>query len=210
LNMSKTPVTRSQKFVSEPVTVRLMNTINGDTTGLHDSLETHTQLLSWLAECGPEGVIVKDADDDDLRHARRLRDAVRRLAALAIGDPRPLAASPLADVDAAVAVVNEFAAKRPADALALHDGRLVSISTSRESEAMTALADIADEARGLLAGPEAAKLRACLAPGCVRYFIKSHPRREWCADACGNRVRAARHYDRVRSRREASVSASSG
>ena len=34
------------------------------------------------------------------------------------------------------------------------------------------------------------------APGCVLYFIKDHPRREWCSTACGNRARAARHYAR--------------
>jgi predicted RNA-binding Zn ribbon-like protein len=50
----------------------------------------------------------------------------------------------------------------------------------------------------LLGGEDAARLRACYAPGCVLYFIKTHPRREWCSVACGNRVRAARHYQRVR------------
>ena len=42
------------------------------------------------------------------------------------------------------------------------------------------------------------QLRACLAPGCVLYFVKDHPRREWCGPACGNRARAARHYRRHR------------
>jgi predicted RNA-binding Zn ribbon-like protein len=32
----------------------------------------------------------------------------------------------------------------------------------------------------------------------VLYFVKTHPRREWCSVACGNRVRAARHYQRGR------------
>jgi predicted RNA-binding Zn ribbon-like protein len=39
---------------------------------------------------------------------------------------------------------------------------------------------------------------ACHAPGCVLYFLKTHPRREWCSVTCGNRVRAARHYERIR------------
>ena len=51
---------------------------------------------------------------------------------------------------------------------------------------------------GLLGGADAARLRACYAPGCVLYFVKTHPRREWCSVACGNRVRAARHYQRAR------------
>ena len=55
-----------------------------------------------------------------------------------------------------------------------------------------------DAAVRLFTGPERESLRACHAPGCVLYFVKSHPRREWCSVACGNRVRAARHYQRAR------------
>jgi predicted RNA-binding Zn ribbon-like protein len=54
----------------------------------------------------------------------------------------------------------------------------------------------------ILTGPAATRLRACYAPGCVLYFVKAHPRREWCSDACGNRVRAARHYQRSRAGRD--------
>ncbi|MFI7230667.1 CGNR zinc finger domain-containing protein [Nonomuraea angiospora] len=39
-------------------------------------------------------------------------------------------------------------------------------------------------------------MRACNAPRCVRYFVKSHGRQEWCKPSCGNRARAARHYQR--------------
>ena len=47
-------------------------------------------------------------------------------------------------------------------------------------------------------GPHRAELRACHAPGCVLLFLKDHPRRAWCSDACGNRARQARHYARTR------------
>ncbi|MYS74029.1 hypothetical protein GTY88_26960, partial [Streptomyces sp. SID5926] len=42
------------------------------------------------------------------------------------------------------------------------------------------------------------RLRACHAPRCVRYFLKEHPRQEWCRPSCGNRARVARHQDRQR------------
>src|SRR6267154_2201100 len=61
----------------------------------------------------------------------------------------------------------------------------------------TGLAGIAQQAVALLAD-HGDKLRACHAPGCILYFVKSHPRREWCSVACGNRARAARHYDKIR------------
>ncbi|MFI9597778.1 CGNR zinc finger domain-containing protein [Nonomuraea sp. NPDC052265] len=47
-----------------------------------------------------------------------------------------------------------------------------------------------------LSGPQREHLRACNAPRCVRYFVKSHGRQEWCKPSCGNRARAARHYQR--------------
>ncbi|WP_052189883.1 ABATE domain-containing protein [Streptomyces sp. NRRL S-1824] len=37
---------------------------------------------------------------------------------------------------------------------------------------------------GFLAGPDGAALRACHAPRRVRYFIKEHPRQEWCKPSC--------------------------
>src|SRR5262245_33097818 len=63
-----------------------------------------------------------------------------------------------------------------------------------------------DAARGAIArdlmdlgtGQLRVALRACEAPGCVRFFVKDHPRREWCCGHCGNRARAARHYRRHR------------
>ncbi|GAA2235502.1 hypothetical protein GCM10010104_32870 [Streptomyces indiaensis] len=40
------------------------------------------------------------------------------------------------------------------------------------------------------------RLRACDAPRCGRYFLKEHPRQEWCKPSCGNRARVARHHQR--------------
>jgi predicted RNA-binding Zn ribbon-like protein len=60
------------------------------------------------------------------------------------------------------------------------------------------LAALAADAIALLTGPRRADLRACGAPGCVLMFLKDHPRRGWCSNACGNRARQARHYRRTR------------
>jgi predicted RNA-binding Zn ribbon-like protein len=46
-----------------------------------------------------------------------------------------------------------------------------------------------------------AELRVCGAPRCVLMFVKDHPRREWCSNACGNRARQARHYARTQAAR---------
>jgi predicted RNA-binding Zn ribbon-like protein len=57
---------------------------------------------------------------------------------------------------------------------------------------------IAADAIALVTGPEAADLRACEAPGCVRLLLRDHPRRHWCSTRCGDRVRARRYYARHR------------
>lgn len=60
------------------------------------------------------------------------------------------------------------------------------------------LAALARATVDFLTGPQRTHLRACSAPRCVRYFVKSHGRQEWCKPSCGNRARAARHYQRHR------------
>ena len=60
------------------------------------------------------------------------------------------------------------------------------------------IATFAADAIDLITGSRRADLRACGAPGCVLMFLKNHPRREWCSNACGNRARQARHYQRAR------------
>jgi predicted RNA-binding Zn ribbon-like protein len=54
------------------------------------------------------------------------------------------------------------------------------------------LAEIAADAVGLLTADYA--LAACGAPGCIRFLLRSHGKRQWCSTRCGNRIRAARHY----------------
>lgn len=61
-----------------------------------------------------------------------------------------------------------------------------------------ALGEVAAAGVSLLAGRQAERVRACAAPGCILFFVKSHARREWCTAGCGNRVRVARHSRRVR------------
>jgi len=59
-------------------------------------------------------------------------------------------------------------------------------------------ASLARAAIAFLASPDRQRLRACHAPRCVRYFLKEHPRQEWCKPSCGNRARVARHHERHR------------
>jgi predicted RNA-binding Zn ribbon-like protein len=110
-------------------------------------------------------------------------------------DTRPAAAS-RADVAWSVDVLNAAAARLPAAQLRIENNAFRRATPNPAVPA--ALAGVATEAVDLFGGTDADKLRACQAPGCVLYFVKTHPRREWCSIACGNRARAARHYHRRR------------
>lgn len=178
-----------------------MATIWADTDGLHDDLAAPTDLDAWLDAVGVnlKGVA---ATQEEFLTARTLRDSVRKLAAHVTGDRRPAAASPVASVESAAHIVNAAASRRPIAHLRLNDARLVLGAESEASPVVAGLADVACEAQQLLSR-DPSQLRACHAPGCVLYFTKTHPRREWCSVTCGNRARAARHYQSVRSARGA-------
>ena len=188
---------RAWVLSDEPLPVRLMGTIRAGADGIHDDLVATADVDEWLDAVGIDRAGAH-ATERELAQARALRDAVRRLAGYVTQDTRPAAASAMTDVAAALDLVNSVAAELPAPRLALHDGRLELGAGQATSAVATGLAQVAEQAVGLLGGAEAARLRACYAPGCVLYFMKTHPRREWCSVACGNRVRAARHYQRAR------------
>ena len=192
----------------EPLPVQLMNTVWADTGGVHDSLQDAAGLRAWLRAVAPRlpgGVGDALADPGDpgglLEEYRGLRDALRVLAAATTGDTRQ-AGSP-GPVDgpataAAAEAVDRACAHAPSWSHLTWptDGAPVRTLRSAHGPAAAALSLIAEDATRLFAGDDRASLRACLAPGCVLYFLRTHPRREWCSAACGNRARVARHYQR--------------
>jgi predicted RNA-binding Zn ribbon-like protein len=189
---------RTWTLPDEPTPVRLMNTIWADARGVHDHLQSPADVGAWLDAVGID-LLGAVATPEDLARARALRDAARRLAAYVSADSREAAASATESIHVALAVVNAAVLERPAPRLELRDGRLQSTARARVSPVRAGIAQVAEGTVQLLCGSTGDGLRACHAPGCVLYFVKTHPRREWCSVACGNRARAARHYDRVRS-----------
>jgi predicted RNA-binding Zn ribbon-like protein len=196
--MPKSPPTTDAPLLGEPLPVELMNTIWADRDGVHDALGDTAAAGAWLRETHerlgaslPSRITPTVADD-----LRRLRDALRRLAATATADDRPAAASALAGRRQAVATLNRTAALAPAwSALAWGD-EPAAVRRSAQPPAQQAVSAIAEAGIGLFSGPEREQLRACHGPGCVLYFVRDHPRREWCSATCGNRARVARHYQR--------------
>jgi len=203
-------------LLGEPLPVELMNTVWADRDGLHDELRDAAGLAAWLqavagrfaaggAGHGPGLAVVLPGGRPGRELAgqfRELRDGLRGLAAAVTADPRARAAGTgTPDVAAAVRAVNAACARAPlwsrltwASPPGAPARTLRSAGTGPEA----ALSWIAEAAVLMFTGPDASQLRACPGPGCVLYFIRAHPRREWCSAVCGNRARVARHYQRHR------------
>ena len=187
---------------NEPLPVALMNTIWADRHGVHDTLETRA--ADWLRAAA--GTLLADVRTDvaepevdpeeSLDRLRRLRDALRRLAAELTDDHRATAASAITDRRTALAVLNETCALASAwSALVWPDDTdPEAIVRTEHPPSALVVARLAGQAVDLFARPST--MGACEAPGCVRYFVRDHPRRGWCSAACGNRARVARHYRR--------------
>lgn len=96
--------------------------------------------------------------------------------------------------------INRAAARAPRSPVAVLRGDAVKAATDHHGarRADVVIAALAADAIELLTGAHRQDLRACHAPACVLLFLKDHPRRTWCSNACGNRARQARHYRRSR------------
>ncbi|MCX5008850.1 CGNR zinc finger domain-containing protein [Streptomyces sp. NBC_00638] len=189
--------------------LELASTIRHDGDGgVTDDLATARGATRWihaqedlLAGHVPAGEM---AADDGLRmEIIELRRAVRALFARAVS-PAPASSADVRQLmpsDQALAHLNTVAAREtvvpqlnwPPEGAPT--ARLLSAQNDPRIRLVAALARAAID---FLSSPQCEQLRACAAPRCVRYFVKSHGRQEWCKPSCGNRARAARHYQRHR------------
>jgi predicted RNA-binding Zn ribbon-like protein len=130
----------------------------------------------------------------------RIRRAVRALFARAVapGAPSKADADRLMDVDAAVRTVNRAADRLGTERLEWPVGGEPVVRRVARTEDPVALVigAVGRSAIDFLVSPDRARLRACPAARCVKYFLQDDPRQTWCSPACGNRERVNRHYRR--------------
>ncbi|MCX4680927.1 CGNR zinc finger domain-containing protein [Streptomyces sp. NBC_01433] len=173
--------------------------------GVADDLRTAADLTRWVHRHPGLLDAAWEADDRALAAVRSLRAAVRALFAHAVrpGAPGPADAGRLLPVAGALARLNAAAAAVPTVPVLEWPDAGEPVADDRPATGGGAGADLpaaalARAAIRFLAGPGRAALRACHAPRCARYFVKEHPRQEWCGPSCGNRARVARHHERHR------------
>jgi predicted RNA-binding Zn ribbon-like protein len=170
----------------EPIAVELHNTLYVAGGEQQDGLASRASAEAWLKALGER--LPVDGAWPGLEPLVELRASVRA----ALQNPQDAAA---------IAALNRASAAAPRSPTAARaaDGTLhAGTDYHGASRARIVLAAFAWDTIDLLTQPH--DLRACGAPGCILLFLKDHPRREWCSNACGNRARQARHYDRVRRR----------
>lgn len=157
--------------------------------GLTDDLATPEGFTAW-AGLPPE---------ESLRQRLvQLRWAVRSLLAHAASADERLDTPHLMDFERALRMVNEAAARVPRAAQLEWAERPALRYADSADAGDRLLATLATAAIEFLASGALEQLRACPAPRCIRYFVKAHPRQEWCKPSCGNRARVSRHYHRER------------
>ncbi|WP_141310780.1 CGNR zinc finger domain-containing protein [Streptomyces spinoverrucosus] len=169
--------------------------------GVADDLTDAEGLTTWVRshpDALPDAAPYT-ADAEALTAVRELRAAVRALFARAVrpAAPSPADAARLLPVPEALARLNAAAARTPTvPVLAWPDDAEPAVHhrSAHGDDDLTAV--LAQATIAFLTSPDRHRLRACHAPRCVRYFLKEHPRQEWCKPSCGNRARVARHHER--------------
>ena len=177
----------------EPVAIELHNTVYAAGGEPRDGLADAASADAFVGAIAPRLTAdgLPGGTGPPAAELVALRAAVRAaLRAVVAGDLPPRGA-----LDA----INAAAARAAFSARAVvRDGRVVwSVDRHGAGRTDVVLAAFAADAIDLLAGPLRGEIRACGAPGCVLLYVRDHPRRQWCSNACGNRARQARHYRRT-------------
>ena len=167
-----------------PPAVDLANTV---VPGVVDLLTTSEQLARFItAERGRVPGVEGAAGR--LAEVRRVREPVRALlTAATAGEPLP---------EGDVEQVNAWSAASPTYPVLL-DG-VVHHRDAARNPFHAFRAAVARSAIELAGGHQEAGLLTCPAPGCGMFYLRAHPRQQWCSPACGNRARVARHSARGR------------
>lgn len=172
-----------ESMLNEVQLLAFANTRLDRPSGLVERLPDPVTAGRWLhAELGWSGGALAA---DDFAAVLELRNAVRGLLGARIAGRAPARADRSVLNHAAVPQVAELTARWQ-----------LTFQPAERSGLEQLLGQIAEAAMSLLSGD--VDLAECAAHDCVMYFARTDPRQQWHAVRCGNRVRAARRYARIK------------
>lgn len=155
-----------------------------------DELTTPIEATTWLInhKLAPEGAELQTYCQSRLIG---LRDDLRalfstRAAGVAL-DPKSLDG------------INRALASAPHVSLLRHDPHTGFFRSTEHPVTQVvehAMSLIAEDAAELLTDNQEGLIAQCESSPCVRFYVRTHARRQWCSIRCGDRVRAARAYAR--------------
>lgn len=175
-----TPPLDPRPLLGEPLSLDLLNTVWIDAAGRHDLLDDLAGLRLWLGVHdlqAPRTTVT-------LQALRGARDAL----AAHVAAPKSSTSAALNRVLALGAVRRTLGPDGPQQVL--------EVERPEYRPAWQAVADYLD-----LLDADPSRIRRCAHPSCVLHFYDTSPKanRRWCSMAgCGNRAKAARHYQRSR------------
>jgi predicted RNA-binding Zn ribbon-like protein len=173
------------------VCLDLVNTLRDRWSGGRETLHHADHLTRWLNLAGLVEPSAR-ARTKHLHAARELREAIdATLRAVTDGKQLP---------DDSIAVINTWAAYRPAPRLCIDAQGSPTAGVSTPADSVTAaLGVLAVDAIELITSAEAGAVRVCASPRCGMRFEDRSPaqNRQWCSmSRCGNRAKARQHYAR--------------
>jgi predicted RNA-binding Zn ribbon-like protein len=175
--------------------LEFLNTHELESGHLIDQLHEPADASGWFVD---HEVLHATGDrpwsEADLERVRIVRDALREVVDAVVESRQP--------APAAVTLVNEALMAGAAPSVEL-DGRTIRIGHRHTASAVDdALASLAAPIIGELASGRPDRFRTCANERCRWSFYDASPtgRRRWCdMKTCGNRAKAARHRERLKS-----------
>lgn len=186
--------------VAEHPSLALVDTVHGPPGGRsHDELSTPEAATAWLID---HELISPEAELKEFCQGRLIafrRDLRGLFTAHVEGDtPDPIS----------VEAVNRALNSAPGALVLRFDPEMQFFRSAEHPVTQAvdhAMAIIAEDAATLLTGDDATRIAACHSDTCQQLFLRTHARRQWCSNRCGDRVRAARAYARRREQRTVSA-----
>lgn len=157
---------------------------------LTDQLATPDLAVQWMVR---HGLAAPDAEIQEYCHnrLRTFRSAVGVVMAAATAGGHP-------EAEALRAVNDALTANPVQSLLGWSEARgFEEVQVHPSTQAVEhAIHLVALDMVHLLTGPDGRILARCQDPRCQRFMLRTHARRQWCCNRCGDRIRAARAYSR--------------